>query len=1566
MNFAQKQKSSDTSRAVQRMNNAQEDVQAKDGIDHPNAEVQRNRNAVQRSTQNEDDSIQTKLSIGSPNDKFEQEADKTAERVMSRPKPTPSASNITEEEVFGSRDESISKQDFLQTVLYTEKPAPNTFLSEQKNDVMQMSQFIKDNSVAGKADPRTSMPRDSFLQTVMHKDPKPKSVKKKEDEKAIQKMSDEPVQANGNARMAKIEEKLVASRSGGFLMSDALLMEMEMRFGGADFSSVKIHTDSDAIEMCRQLNARAFTNGNHIYFNAGQFNPSTAQGKLLLAHELTHTIHQGATSNKVQREEEDVQLQEMDNDVQLMEDENAVVQTKPEDHAHSEDGDGVASRMDQKFKDEGSEDADPDQEVPEIDPAEKAAEKAEMTDSGIAKPTEDRPAKELPKVEMAAEEGKKRQEEVPETKEEPKVEEAPLRADVTPVDERESNALIALQEAETLKMPKKLKKLKAPVIKTPTDKTNAKLPVNAGNDKAVKALHEIAKLFVVQAYDLKTEAYEDAKAGKKLMSLIQGGHAKIASAAIGASLMKEDNLSRDNINDGQQVALEKVEKDVVLVETEGPSILKDANDGKDESAPLTDDAREQKKKAEDQEPDDAESATESKKQTAETGEVAGGAESMDSAFGETSSKTQQFLDEAKEGAIKNEETKGKIELNKANSEMTKAELTRIEEHNAASLEEMQLHDPYPSKVARETDLRAASGDELYTAAVVMNDELIDLQSEYYRSMGALDGKKEAQEKLDKAEKEQMAIGGGGEKVLTPEEEMLLRMSEMPQVEMEAMMMGMEESEIGMLQTTLDGMETKPEGEEPDGVLGKADETTGRQKVDLMKLFEGTPEQQDPDPRQEKMGQIEERRSQRIGLVKNISDANYAFLTGQQKSMLAEKLALGNTVDAVTNMSLLDFGKAAINGLLNPIESLKGVVDGAGRIASGFVNLLSAEAWRKDPLGNLLQSSADIATGLTTIFMSITGLATTLTILSGIAIVLTWFALAVPLAPFLTFLTSVITTVGGWTIVTGIIALALNELTRIKNLHDASVSTNTDELLFETDQIQQNMTDEMMMVMAVVGAKGDVAGAKVLQKSILKAGGSKAFQAGKRDVFRQGMKQTGKNIGSFVKGGVVKGSKQLAKQGAVRLKEGFRNTLQRIKTGVKNAPDNLKTKFKEKWKAFKDDLAPKKKVEVIDTPHGKLRKAPEGGDLGSFKGEKVKAEMDFPDGHKAKNLESGKCAICSNCQKINDKFGDQLALKKNDQLSADLKKVEADLKAKPGDPDLIAKQKAMHDDLEMQLYKDNVPNGKLTDKQIQEALDANKKFNPDTKRFGDPGGKKVRLSDAETKALQKGGGKNATPQGGKALDDLKARKTQVEAKIKEIEADVKRRSDPTNMNADAVTFRAKKKASLEKRHPKQLFIDEVELRFEKKYGHLKDQIPDYNKKKLDFAEGEYKKVKNKHSESYDRGKVNEEKGTAFEDIRANDGDGSRLDVNEDKRPVQIPPDGREVNISPDIETPDSFIEMKSGKLSMSPDTLDQIGRYSALGTQTGKKIVYELLDGADNSVLEAFKKYGIDYIDYSRI
>ena len=67
---------------------------------------------------------------------------------------------------------------------------------------------------------------------------------------------------------------------------------------GADFNEVRIHTDATAAEMNKSLGAQAFTLGKDIYFNAGKFKPDTIKGLHLLAHELTHTIQQGAVQPK--------------------------------------------------------------------------------------------------------------------------------------------------------------------------------------------------------------------------------------------------------------------------------------------------------------------------------------------------------------------------------------------------------------------------------------------------------------------------------------------------------------------------------------------------------------------------------------------------------------------------------------------------------------------------------------------------------------------------------------------------------------------------------------------------------------------------------------------------------------------------------------------------------------------------------------------------------------------------------------------------------------------------------------------------------------------------------------------------------------------------------------------------------------------------------------------------------------------------------------------------------------------------------------------------------------------
>jgi hypothetical protein len=67
---------------------------------------------------------------------------------------------------------------------------------------------------------------------------------------------------------------------------------MESRIG-FDFSKVRVHTDPRAAESARSLNAKAYTSGSNVVFAQGQYDPFSAAGQSLLAHELTHVAQQG-------------------------------------------------------------------------------------------------------------------------------------------------------------------------------------------------------------------------------------------------------------------------------------------------------------------------------------------------------------------------------------------------------------------------------------------------------------------------------------------------------------------------------------------------------------------------------------------------------------------------------------------------------------------------------------------------------------------------------------------------------------------------------------------------------------------------------------------------------------------------------------------------------------------------------------------------------------------------------------------------------------------------------------------------------------------------------------------------------------------------------------------------------------------------------------------------------------------------------------------------------------------------------------------------------------------------
>ncbi|MEM1242040.1 MAG: DUF4157 domain-containing protein [Cyanobacteria bacterium P01_H01_bin.26] len=210
-------------------------------VDAPGKSVQRQPDAREE----EELPVQPKLSIGQPGDKYEQEADQMAARVMRMPGGD-----------FGERGkgkgEGVQRQ-----ALPGEK---------EEEEEVQMRPAVQ----------REVMPAEE------------------EEEETLQAR----LQAKGEASAVpeNFEGQLAQHKGGGRPLSDETRGFMEPRFG-ADFSNVRVHETPD---LANAIQAQAFTHGQDIYFNSGKYSPGSSSGKELLAHELTHVVQQDSGKNAVQ------------------------------------------------------------------------------------------------------------------------------------------------------------------------------------------------------------------------------------------------------------------------------------------------------------------------------------------------------------------------------------------------------------------------------------------------------------------------------------------------------------------------------------------------------------------------------------------------------------------------------------------------------------------------------------------------------------------------------------------------------------------------------------------------------------------------------------------------------------------------------------------------------------------------------------------------------------------------------------------------------------------------------------------------------------------------------------------------------------------------------------------------------------------------------------------------------------------------------------------------------------------------------------------------------------------
>jgi len=187
--------------------------------------------------------IQPKLEIGSPNDKYEKQADAVANRVVAMPNNTG----------------TIQMQSHLSS------PDISMMCAECEKEKGIQMQPNEEEGIR---------------------------MKPEEEEEKIQMKPSIQRSANGTMHAsAEFANKLQSQNSQGRPLPGSVNYEMGNKIG-SDFSNVKIHTNSQAVQMSQEIGAQAFTHGSDIYFNKGQYSPDTSEGKKLLAHELVHVVQQ--------------------------------------------------------------------------------------------------------------------------------------------------------------------------------------------------------------------------------------------------------------------------------------------------------------------------------------------------------------------------------------------------------------------------------------------------------------------------------------------------------------------------------------------------------------------------------------------------------------------------------------------------------------------------------------------------------------------------------------------------------------------------------------------------------------------------------------------------------------------------------------------------------------------------------------------------------------------------------------------------------------------------------------------------------------------------------------------------------------------------------------------------------------------------------------------------------------------------------------------------------------------------------------------------------------------------
>lgn len=828
---------------------------------------------------------------------------------------------------------------------------------------------------------------------------------------------------------------------------------------GADLSQVRVHSSPAANATAAQLDAKAFTHGNHIWLGANQSSSDVA----LMSHEATHVVQQSAAPSVA-----------------------PAIQRAPADYQHPEDGGNVLARMQSRIAEASDSDA-PDmasysrpnrpasgaaapvgngrvapvgggaaaptgagaprgtepsvrRAATRVDRAELAAKKGELAPA--ARPDVNRPANERPRVVRAAQATHEQVEAPTQPVGTPRGAGAGRRGHGDPgargaAQKAASLSDRAFAQAETISMPAQPTPVMTPNAIVPLDASGQGLPADPEADQALAGLAQQVQRLRIEGNLVRARAAEARRNAALLEGNIAMARDGIAQSE-GAVATSQGHLAvrRQVVGQARQ-ALVVSEQKAETVAQGAPGFRSRADEGKAESGPMAGEASGMAAENAANTPEDEEAAEDAREQGSQMNQASSDIGTTDDAITQTQNRATSLSEEAAQAKAMNEQSATRLATTEQTLETTGGRLGQMTQQNGAARGGIAAVASGPARIRAQAAALDQQGVALLQASHDLEARIHATQQRYADGMRAVPQKAEVRD-----------TAGG------------------------------------------------------DAVVQRAG-YEGRSSVDLVGGMPSWLSGVDPvsdEQRAVAAAEAEARRRQEINEITNGGQRSFESLDAADKMGIALRLTGRHLFGGLGRISWPGWGGLARGaghlalGLIDPRSSLTGVMSGLGMVLSGGANLFSAEQWRRDPLGNFLKSAADIATGLTIILGSITALAGVIIAIMTAITILSFGTAAPVTGPVIAFCSTVLTTVGGWTIAVGKVALVLQALVFIKNLIDAATAQTAAQLQQSADRMTEDASNAGNVVMQIGMAKLSQIGGRQMQSAIRDAGGGVRFAA----------------------------------------------------------------------------------------------------------------------------------------------------------------------------------------------------------------------------------------------------------------------------------------------------------------------------------------------------------------------------------------------------------------------------------------------------------------------------------------